>query len=73
MIDKNFPDNLCGYLDLGFSLDCSENVNLHNNFYHIDLVPIAKKLRKDYKDFSISRVGRSYVFSIGSISINNSE
>lgn len=42
MIDKNFPDNLCGYLDLGFSLDCyykigdgdrEEDKNVFNGYW----------------------------------------
>lgn len=62
---SNWPNNLCAYLDLGFSITCSEPTGLYKNFYTIDLNPVATYLRSMKNDFSIARLGQSYLFTIG--------
>lgn len=68
----NRPNNLCAYLDLGFSVTCSELTELQKNFYNIDLKPIATYLRSQQDDFSIARLGQSYLFTIGRIAVRDS-
>lgn len=63
------PDNVFGYWDFGFSVVTSEQTNLQKNFYRIDLEPIAKYLREINPEFSITRVGYSYVFGMGSATV----
>lgn len=63
------PNNVFGYWDFGFSVVTSEQTNLQKNFYTIDLEPIAKYLREINPEFSITRVGYSYVFGIGSATV----
>lgn len=63
------PSNVFGYWDFGFSVVTSEQTNLQKNFYTIDLEPIAKYLREINPEFSISRVGYSYVFGMGSATV----
>lgn len=63
------PDNVFGYWDFGFSVVTSEQTNLQKNFYTIDLESIAKYLREINPEFSITRVGYSYVFGMGSATV----
>lgn len=63
------PPNLCGCLDIGFSLTCSEQTNLEKNFFNYDLEPIKSFLKEHFGtgSYGISRVGYSFVFNIGNI------
>ena len=70
-IDSTCPNNLCGYLDLGFSVTCSEATYFQKKFYKFDFEPIAKLLRSKIPDFSISRVGHSLLISVGCISASD--
>lgn len=63
----NRPNNLCAYLDLGFSVTCFELTELQKNFYIMDLNPVATYLRSQQGDFSIARLGQSYLFTIGRV------
>lgn len=63
------PDNVFGYWDFGFSVVTSEQTNLQKKFYTIDLEPIAKYLQEINPEFSITRVGYSYVFGMGSATV----
>ncbi len=67
----NFPNNFCGYLDLGFSVTLSEPSEFQKNFYNIDLNRITGYLRSMRTVFSVSRVGLSYMFCIGRISVKD--
>lgn len=70
-INEHYPTNLCGYLDLGFNVVCSEPPVLQKNFYTINFEPIAEYIRKYTSKFSISRLASSYLFSLGSLYIND--
>ena len=65
-----YPKNLCGYLDVGFSVTCSESTLLQKKFYDIDLSSVAKELVGN-NSFSIARVGNAYMFTIGQIAQND--
>lgn len=71
-LDEKVPNNLCGYLDMGFSVVCREATQLQKNFYTMDFQPIAEHIRNFKNEFSVSRLGHSYLFSIGDMtSIDN--
>lgn len=63
--NENLPTNLCGYLDMGFSLTYMEQRSLQNKLFDYDFEKISNHLKSLYSDFSISKVGTSYLFTIG--------
>jgi len=67
-IDAGYPNNLCGYLDLGFSVLFSEQTSFQKTFYVFDYSPIANYLITKCKDYSISRMGDSVFISINKVS-----
>ncbi|MBQ2903127.1 MAG: ATP-binding protein [Clostridia bacterium] len=67
----SFPNNLCGYLDVGVSVARSEYTELQKNFYSIDLKPIADYLKTAVKEFSISRLAHSYLITLGRLSASD--
>ena len=62
--DASLPANLCGYIDIGFSVTCSDSTYLQKNFYSVDLSAIANNIGGN-NSFSISRVGDAFMFTIG--------
>jgi len=64
-IDSLLPNNICGHLDLGFSLTCSELTKLQKEFYIIDFTKIRDILSSLKSPYTISRSGESYIISIG--------
>jgi len=71
-VSKLFPNNFCGYVDMGFSLTCSEETVLQKHFYDFDFAPVVEHLRKEgYEDFSISKVGGAYQISLGGLSLKD--
>lgn len=68
----NFPNNVFGYLDLGFSVVCSDLTELQKSFYEMNFEPIAKYIRSMSPSFSISQVGYSYLFSFGDVLVKDS-
>lgn len=72
--DRFFHTNICGYLDLGFSLNLSEATRLDTEFTTFDFGPVADCIRKFNPYFSISRLGgHSYIFSIGNLTATNAK
>ena len=65
-INDIIPQNLYAYIDVGFSVTCSEETYLQNHFYDIDFEKISKGTGK-INAYSISRVGNAYMFTIGAI------
>lgn len=61
-------NNIYGYIDVGFSLVTSDIQIVLDAFNGIDLVKIGQDISKKIKDYSISRIGESIVFSLGGIS-----
>lgn len=68
--DKNFPQNLCAYLDFGFEVVNSQLTILERNSYDFDFSPVSKYLHENCIAYSISRVGTSFNISIGAINAN---
>lgn len=67
------PNNFCGYIDIGFSVVCSEATNLQKNFFNINFESIKAILDEAAPYCSISRVGLSYVFGAGKIGIKDNK
>jgi len=76
IVNQEFPQNICGYIDVGFSLDCSQETELRKQFLARDTSNVEKAaefLRKTYKnDFTIARVGAGYQITIGKSTTENS-
>lgn len=72
-MNNNLPNNLFGYLDLGFSVTCSEKTELEKNFYNFNLESISKQISSLCSDFSISRIGYSYIFTVGGITAKDNQ
>lgn len=70
-IDNNAPKNLCAYLDLGFSMVCSRPTELQKKFYKFDFAPLSEYLKSTGLDYSISRVGTSYLISIATLTASD--
>jgi hypothetical protein len=72
-IDNNTPENICAYIDLGFSVVCKNVTKLQKNFFNFDFGEVTQYLRTTGLDFSISRIGASYVISIGTITASDGQ
>lgn len=70
-LDSSCPSNLCGYVDLGFSLTCSEQTEFQKHFFKYDLTPISNYFKADGSKFSVSRVGNSIIVSVGEASASD--
>lgn len=65
--DNFFPQNIFGYLDIGFSLVCAEPTFIQKRFSKPKLDKILEPIKMSGVEYSLSRVGMGYVFSIGRI------
>lgn len=69
---NQFPNNFCGYIDMGFSATYSEDTVFQKHFYQYDLSSVVDLLKKDgYDQFSVSRVGDAYQISLGGLSLKD--
>ena len=67
--DKS-PNNLCGYIDLGFEVQCMDKSKIQNGFYEFDYAKISRYLKEKCGAFSISKVGQTKVITIGEMKAN---
>lgn len=66
MLIDTLPNNLCGYVDLGFSINVSDLKKFKKRFLDFDYQKISTYLKENnVKDFSITMVGYSLVISLG--------
>lgn len=72
-IDSTCPNNICGYLDLGFSSTFSDVTNFQKTFYVYDFGPISNYLKSINSQYSISRLGYSVLISIGQVTATNGD
>ena len=68
--DKFF--NVCGYIDLGFSLNTHSSFPFSRNFYHLNLDSTIDLLKSFKTPYSFSRLANSYVVTIGELQDVNS-
>lgn len=68
IINQDFPQNICGYIDFGFSLNCSQDTELRKQFLSQDTSNVenaAQFLRERYnKDFTIAHMGAGYQITV---------
>ena len=64
------PDNLCAYLDLGFSTAFHDVQAIKDAFFSVDLHQIAKTAERVLGRYTIARFGTSLMITIGEISAN---
>lgn len=69
---SQFPDNLCATLDVGFSFVSKDATKLGNAFTNANLEEISHKIKSKTSPYSITRLGHSYVFTLGNMSSSNS-
>lgn len=69
--DSYMPQNFCGYLDLGFSINCSELLEIQKKFFEADINRISKIIKENNEFYSISRLGFSLLISIGKNEVNS--
>ena len=63
-------ENLCAYLDFGFSTIFSESTVLQKNLVHFDFQPVCEFLNSKSISHSISRLGASILISYGDLGVN---
>lgn len=69
---ENIPENVCGSLDLGFSIASTSTNDIEKRFYDFDYTKISNYINKRKQKFSISRIGSSCVISVGEMnSVSN--
>lgn len=67
---KNIPQNLCACLDLGFSLNVYDKLNVQNKVLSPNFEKIVEVLKASKNEYSISRVGYSLLISVGKAETN---
>lgn len=70
-LDSSCPNNLCGYIDLGFNVVSSTPTRFDDSFLSFDYTPVIDYLHSIRSTFSISRVGASILITIGDCSVTN--
>ncbi|MDO4963008.1 MAG: ATP-binding protein [bacterium] len=70
-INENI-NNLCGYIDLGFSITFKNAKKIYNRILNVNYEEISEIIKKTNNSFSISRVGNSICITIGDSKIENS-
>lgn len=64
-IDYNYINNLCGFVDFGFSIKVKDNSIIYNKLNKINYEEMTKIIKKQYQSFNISEVGNSVCVNIG--------
>lgn len=68
--NKIIVENLCGYLDFGFSTVYSDETTLKKGFAIYNFQPLCNFLNSKNISHSVSRLGTSILISYGNIGIN---
>lgn len=67
------PNNLCGYIDFGFSLISKNIEKTIEKIDKADINKISEILKNKNQKYSISKVGYSLSISVGDISLSNGQ
>lgn len=65
--NNRFPQNICGYLDLGFSVSINDLRDFQKKFFKFDVETISNILKENDTHYSMARVGNSLVISVGEV------
>lgn len=68
-ITGQIPENLCGYIDFGFSLVTRNLEKTKKNVKEADINKISELLKKNNQKYSISKVGFSISITVGEASL----
>lgn len=63
--DNKIPENLCAYIDFGFDIKNSQYTILQNSWFEYDFTAISNYLKNKHIDYGITKVGKSFVISLG--------
>lgn len=68
--DADLPNNIFGYIDLGFAVTCKEPTFIQRHYDDIDYGAVSEYLKSTVglKNYSVSHVGYSTFITIGGIS-----
>lgn len=66
-LSSELPSNLCATLDIGFSINWNDNVKVYDTFMNTSPTLISEYLNSKNTEFSISKIGFSYIISVGRI------
>ena len=66
-VHQKMPPNLCGYLDLGFEIQCMDMKKIARDIFDFDISTIAEQLKQYGNEFSISSLGYSYVITLAKL------
>lgn len=69
----SIPNNFCGYLDVGFSLNLRDSMKIRKKFLDADIEKIVSILKETNNKYNITRVGYSLVISLGECSMSNGD
>ena len=72
-ISGQLPDNLCGYIDLGFSLLTKDLERTKELVRHADLKKLNDILKEEGQPYSISKVGFSISITVGTRSVSRGD
>ncbi len=64
-LSGNIINNLCGYVDFGFSILPKDIDKIHDKIDNIDYCELVKLIKENTNAYSISKVGYSLCISIG--------
>ena len=65
---EKIPINLCAYIDVGMSFSFNREERLQNKFYKFDLSKVTEYLKTLGCGFTLSKMGKSFIISIGGFS-----
>ena len=69
-LHEKSPNNFCGYIDLGFEVQCMDKIKVQNGFSQFDYTEVSRYLKGICGIFSISKVGHTKVITIGEMKAN---
>ena len=59
------PNNFCGYLDVGFSLNLRDTLKLQKLFFNANIDEIVNILKESNNKYNVTKIGYSLVISLG--------
>ena len=70
-IQENLINNLCGYLDFGFSISYKDKNGIINRIKNINYEDLVEVIKNDDVNYSISRIGNLLNICVGNVSVSN--
>lgn len=64
------PNNFCGYLDVGFSLNLRDTLKLQKLFFNANIDEIVNILKESNNKYNVTKIGYSLVISLGECDVS---